>query len=36
LITHIEQQLMQLKMLAGLKEETVEATKERLSKNSNK
>jgi len=36
LITHIEQQLMQLKFLAGKKDETVEETKNRLSKNSSK
>lgn len=36
LITHIEQQLMQLKVLAGTKEESVEETKERLIKDSAK
>lgn len=36
LINHIEQQLLQLYLLAGMKEETVEETKKRLSKNSSK
>jgi hypothetical protein len=36
LINHIEQQLLQIKVLAGDKNETVEQTKERLQKNSNK
>ena len=36
LIQHIEQGLMQLKALAGLKEETVEQTIDRLKKNSSK
>lgn len=36
LITHIEQQLYQIKLLAGTKEETVEETKTRLLKNSSK
>ncbi len=36
LITHIEQQLLQLKFLAGMKSETVDQTKERLSKDSSK
>ena len=36
LISHIEQQLYQIKVLAGQKEETVEETKERLLKNSSK
>ena len=35
-ITHVEQQLVQLKLLAGLKEETVEESKERLKKDSAK
>ena len=36
LITHIEQQLLQLRSLAGLKVETVEETKTRLAGNSSK
>lgn len=36
LIQHVEQCLVQLKVLAGLKEETVEQTVERLKKNSSK
>ena len=36
LISHVEQQLMQLKVLAGLKKESVEETKERLAKDSSK
>ena len=36
IIKHIEACLNQLKFLAGKKDESVEATKERLSKNSNK
>ena len=36
LITHIEQQLMMLKILAGVSDETVEETKERLMKESSK
>ena len=36
LITHTEQQINQISVLAGEKEETVEETKERLSKNSAK
>ena len=36
LISHIEQQLMMLKLLAGQTEETVEMTKERLKKDSAK
>lgn len=36
LITHIDQQLVQLKLLAGYKKETPEQTKERLFKNSSK
>jgi len=36
LITHVEQQLFQLKHLAGMKEETVEQTKGRLGKDSAK
>lgn len=35
-ISHIEQQLIQLKLLAGLKEETIEESKERLKKDSAK
>ena len=35
-ITHVEQQLVQLKLLAGLKDETVEEVKERLKKDSTK
>lgn len=36
LITHVEQQLVQLKFLAGKKDETVEDTKNRLTKDSAK
>lgn len=36
LISHVEQQLMQLKTLAGFKKETVEETKDRLAKDSSK
>lgn len=36
ILTHLEFQLLNLKMLAGQKEETVEQTKARLQKNSNK
>jgi len=36
LITHIDQQLVQLKLLAGQKSETPEQTKDRLFKNSSK
>jgi hypothetical protein len=36
IITHVEQQLFQLKVLAGMKQETVEETKTRLSKDSSK
>lgn len=36
LITHVEQQLLQIKILAGRKDETVEQTKERLKKDSSK
>ena len=35
-IQHLEMCLMQIKMLAGVKEETVEQTKDRLKKDSNK
>lgn len=35
-IQHVEGCLMQLKMLAGMKDETVEQTKQRLKKDSNK
>ena len=35
-IGHVEQCLMQIKLLSGMKDETVEETKERLKKNSNK
>lgn len=35
-ISHIEQQLIQLKLLAGLKDETIEESKERLKKDSAK
>ena len=35
-ITHIEQVLMQINVLSGMKEETVEQMKERLKKNSSK
>jgi len=35
-IQHLEMSLMQIKVLAGLKEETVEKTKENLKKNSAK
>ena len=35
-IQHIEMRLMELKMLAGMKEETVEQTKERLKRDSSK
>jgi hypothetical protein len=35
-ITHIEQQLLQLKLLSGIKQESVEETKERLKKDSMK
>lgn len=35
-ITHVEQQLMQIKMLAGQKDETPEETLKRLRQNSNK
>ena len=35
-ITHVEQQLVQLKLLAGLKDETVEEVKDRLKKDSTK
>ena len=35
-IQHVEMRLMELKMLAGIKEETVEQTKERLKKDSSK
>lgn len=36
LISHVEQQLMQLKTLAGMKKESVEETKNRLLKDSSK
>lgn len=36
LINHVEQCLLQMKILAGLQTESVEETKERLKKNSNK
>ena len=36
LLVHIDSQLVQLQLLAGLKTETVEQTKARLEKNSNK
>lgn len=36
LINHLEQRLLQLKQLAGRKDETVEETKRRLEQNSNK
>jgi hypothetical protein len=36
LIVHVESCLMQLRTLAGTKEETVESTKDKLMKNSNK
>jgi hypothetical protein len=36
LINHVEMQLLMLKSLAGLKEETVSETKERLKKDSSK
>lgn len=36
LITHIEQQLMQIKLLSEVKEETIEQLEERLSKDSTK
>jgi hypothetical protein len=36
LLTHIDQQLMQIKILSGRKEETVEQTKSRLAKDSAK
>lgn len=35
-IGHVEQCLLQIKLLSGMKDETVEQTKERLKKNSNK
>lgn len=35
-ITHVEQQLLQLKLLSGMKQETIEETKERLKKDSMK
>lgn len=35
-ITHVEQMLVELLLLAGLKEETLEQTMERLQKNSNR
>ena len=35
-LTHVDTQLIQLRVLAGTKEETVEQTKERLMKNSSK
>ena len=36
LVSHVEQMLNQLLVLAGKKEETVEETQERLAKNSTK
>lgn len=36
LITHVDQQLMVLRTLAGMKSETLEQTKERLKKDSSK
>jgi hypothetical protein len=36
LVAHIEMQLAQLQALAGLKNESVEETKERIAKNSTK
>jgi hypothetical protein len=35
-INHVDQQLIQIKFLAGQTDETVEQTKERLSKDSSK